>query len=254
MNTKEYNRLSAIVDNFMIENDLSSGWYAKCLAWAYRGLREISIDSIQTIKTALLDVTDRKTATLPKNFLTWTKIAVKRGQYAVMLGVNDDLTSLRRTVDSDTVSGLLSQHMPNGIDFGNYSGYNFYGFNGGSMFAIGGGLPSKGYFKVHDNGTCMELLLDYDYPYDQIYVEYITDGIEDCADPYVSPILYDYLTKYMEHEYERKNNPKASQASIERSSQEVFWASKRVRARQNNIDFQTLLNITRAETRLTPKM
>lgn len=254
MNKSDYNKLSAIVDNFLIENDLPSGWYGKCLAWAYRGLREISLDSWQTIKTALLDVTDRKTVVLPENFVDWVKVAVRRGQYAITLGLNEELNSLARTTDSESVRGLLSQHMPNGIDFSQYSGYNFYGYNGGVIFGIGGGLPSKGYFKVHKTETCTELLLDYDYGYTQVYVEYITDGFDECSDPYVSPYLYDYLMCFMEYKYECKNNPKATEASRYRLGQDLHYATKRVRARRNNIDPQTLLNVTRAETRLTPKM
>ena len=252
--TSDYNKLSAIVDNFLMENDLSAGWFNKCLAWAYRGLREIRLDVWQDVSTKLLTVTDRKTATLPDNFVNWTKIAVKRGQYAIMLGVNDDLTTLNRTTDSDSVRGLLSQHMPNGIDFSAYSGYQFYNYSSGAVFGVGGGLPSKGYFKVHDNGQCKELLLDYDYPYTEIYLEYITDGIDECADPAVSPLLYDYIMCYLEAKYEAKNNPTRTEASIYRMEQNLHYATKKVRARRNNLDFQTLLNMTREYATLTPRM
>lgn len=254
MITTNYNKLSAIVDNFLIENELSGGWYNKVLAWAYRGLREIRLDAWQDISTKLIDVTDRKTVVLPDNFVNWTKVAVKRGQYAIMLGVNDDLTVLTRTTDSESVSGLLSQHMPNGIDFSAYSGYNFYNYPSGSIFGIGGGLPSKGYFKVHDNGQCKELLMDYDYPYEQVYIEYITDGIDDCADPDISPLLYDYIMCYIEAKYEARGNPNATEASIYRIDQNLHYATKKVRARRNNLDFQTLLNMTREYTTLTPRM
>lgn len=255
MKTSDYNKLSAIVDQFMIEQDLGSGWFAKCLAWAQRGLREIRLDVWQDVKTDLITVTDRKTATLPDGFVDWIKIGIKRGQYCITLGVNDALTELGRTTDSESVMGLLSQHLPNGIDFSAYSGYNFYNYgNGGCIFGLGQGIPSKGFFKVHDNGNCKELLLDYDYPYDQVYVEYITDGFTDCPDPYISPYLYDYIFKFMEARYEAKNNPKATESSIERMESQLLYAVKQVSRRKNNVDYQTLLNLTRAETRLTPKM
>lgn len=254
MSKTDYNKLSAIVDNFMIENDLPGGWFNKCLAWAYRGLREVRLDTWQTVQTALLDVTDRKTVVLPDKVVTVTKVGVKRGQYCITLGVNDELTVLNRTDSSDSIRGLLSQHMPTGIDFSAYSGCYFYGYGAGTVFGIGGGLPYKGYFKVHDNGQCKELLMDYDYAFSQVYVEFITDGIDECADPYVDPLLYDYLMCWMEAKYEAKNNPKATEASIERMERNLFYATKKVRARRNNLDYQTLLNLTREATTLTPRM
>lgn len=254
MSKTSYNKLSAIVDNFIIENDLTGGWFNKCLAWAYRGLREVRLDSWQTVQTALLDVTDRKTVVLPDEVVKVTKVGVKRGQYCITLGVNDDLTVLNRTDDSDSIRGLLSQHMPTGINFSAYSGCTFYGYNGGTIRGIGGGLPYKGFFKVHDNGQCKELLMDYDYAFSQVYIEFITDGIDECSDPYVDPLLYDYMMCYMEAKYEAKNNPNRTEASIFRMEQALHFATQRVRARRNNLDFQTLLNLTREFATLTPRM
>lgn len=254
MKKNEYNKLSAIVDNFMIENDLPSGWYAKSLAWASRALREIKLDSWGDVKTKLLTVTDRKTCILPEDFVDWVKIGIQRGQYVITLGFNDALTSIPRTTDSASIMGLLSQHMPNGLDFSAYDGCNFYNYDGGSVFGIGGGMPSKGYFKVNVTDTCKELLLDYDYGFTTILLEYITDGFDECSDPYVSPYLYDYIMCYMDYKYECKNNPKATEASRYRLGQDLHYATVKVRARRSNLDPQTLLNLTRAETKLSAKM
>jgi hypothetical protein len=255
-NKNNYNKLSAIVDQFLIENDLHNGMFPKSLAWAMRGLRELSLDVAQDVKTELLDVTDRKTVILPDSFCDWVKVAAQKGQYAITLGVNADLTSLPRTINSPSVSGLLSQHLPNGISFDAYSsafgGYQFLNFNGSTVFGIGSGLPAKGYFKVLDDGCCKQLLMDYDYSLSKVYLEYITDGIDPCGETVVSPYFYDYLIKYISHEYEKKNNPKASESSIFRTGEDVYWAEKRIRSRKNNLDPKTLLDLTRQETRLTP--
>lgn len=250
--SSDFNKLSAIVDQFLIENDLHDGFFPKALAWACRGLREIKLDTWQDIKTVLLDVTDRKTAKLPQDFVDYTKIGAPFGQYVLTLGLNEELKTTNRQTTDQTVRGLLSQHLPNGLNFGNYDGYNFFNFNGLSLFGIGGGLPSKGYWKIHDTGECKELLLDYDYSLSQVYVEYITDGFDPCGETIVHPYLYDYVFKFMEFRYEKKNNPKATENSIDRAERDVFWAEKRIRARRNNLNPQTVINISRAEIRLTP--
>lgn len=250
--SNDFNKLSAIVDQFLIENDLHDGFFPKALAWACRGLREVRLDSWSDVKTVLLAVTDRKTAKLPQDFIDYTKIGAPYGQYALTLGLNDELKTTNRQTTDQTVCGLLSQHMPNGLDFGNYEGYNFFNFNGSTLFGIGGGLPSKGYWKINDTGECKELLLDYDYSLPQVYVEYITDGFDPCGETIIHPYLYQYVFSFMEMRYEKKNNPKATQRSIDEAERDVFWAEKKLRARRNPLDPQTVINISRAEIRLTP--
>lgn len=250
----KYYQISSIVDQFLINNDLSNGWFPKALSWALYALRNIKLDVWQDVKTDLLPVTERKTVVLPDGFVDWCKVAVQSGQYAITLGVNEALTSLDRTAQSKSVLGLLSQQLPNGIDFSNYGGFQFYNYGGSTFFGIGTGLPSKGYFKVVDHGTCKELLMDYDYGIKEVYLEYITDGLEPCAQSVINPYFYDYILKYIEAQYEKKNNPKATQTSIFNAEQDAYFALKDIRARRNNLDPQTLLNITRQQTRLTPHM
>lgn len=254
MAKSDFNQLAAIVDDFIIENDLHNGWFPKALLWAKRGLRELNLDIHQEPITEMLPVTDRKTVVLPDGFVDWVAVAMRQGQYFITLGVNGKLNGLERSVGDQTVPGLLSQNLPNGLDFSAYSGYNFFNFGGGSFFSIGGGLPSKGYFRVVDHGACKELLMDYDFPCKEVYLEYITDGLKTCGTTLVSAYHYDYLIKYMELKYEEHNNPKANESSIFRKGQEVHFAEKRIRARNNSIDPQTLLNITRQEARLTPHL
>jgi hypothetical protein len=250
--TNDYYKLGSVVDQWIIDNSLHNGWFAKGLSWAKYGLRELRLDCAQDVKTVLLDVTDRKTAKLPDGFVKYTKIGAPLGQYVLTLSLNDELNTLPRTTSSQSVAGLLSQHLPNGLNFGQYEGYTFFNFNGGSLFGIGGGLPSKGYFKVHNNGTCKELLLDYDYSLPQVYVEYITDGLDPCTETIVHPFEVDYIIKFCDLKYEKKNNPKATNYSINEAERDLFWAEKKVRARNNPLTPQDVINISRAEIRLTP--
>lgn len=229
-----YYKVASIVDEFLVDNDLTEHMFNKALAWAIRGLEEIKLDSWQDVKTCLLTVTARKTVVLPPDFVDWVKVGMPVGQYCVTLGVNDALRSDARDPNrGDTVRGLLSQHLPNGMSFGNYGGYYFFNYRGASISGVGGGLPSKGYFKLNDNGTCKELLLDYDYGYSQVYVEYITNGFDPCGESVVHPYLKDYLLKYMDFKYEDKNNPKANESSIYRKGRDVYFAEVKVRARFN---------------------
>lgn len=248
-----YLSAGAIVDEWIADNLLTQHWYTIGLRRLLWGIRELRLDTFQDVKTDLIDVSALKTATLPIGFVDVVKIGLKYGQYCITLGVNDKLTVQNRSSADETVLGLLSDNLPNGVDFSPYGGFMFRNYNGGNIFGIGTGLPSKGFYKIHDNGSCKELLLDYDYPCSQVYVEYITTGFDPCKETILHPYTVDYGFKYMDAKYEEKNNPNRSEASIDRKWRDVADAERKVRARKNTLDPQTMLNISRAHYRLTPK-
>jgi len=248
----DHNKASAIVDYFLAMNGLSEHWFQRALAAGLWQLRELKLDVWQDVITKEFPVTDRKTVTLPNDFVDWVKIGFKYGQYVITLSVNGELNTLKRTGDEQPVAGLLSQNLPNGLNFNSYGGYNFSNYGGGSLFGIGGGFRTKGEFKIAQIDGCKEILLDYDYVKDTVYVEYITDGFDPCGETILNPYLCDYFYKAIEAKYEEKWNPSRTESSIYRAQQDLYFAEKVVRARRNNLDPKTILNITRQETRLTP--
>jgi hypothetical protein len=249
----EYYKLSSIVDDYADDIGVPRLWH-KLLKWAIRGIEEINLDVTQQPKTCLLPVTSRKTVILPSGFVDWTKVAAKQGQYAITLGTNDSLTRSPRTPGSSEAVHLLSHHIPNGTDLTNYSGYYFVNYSGESIFSIGYGIPSKGYFKVHDNGTCKELLMDYDFGCSKVYLEYITDGFDPCGETIVHPYLKNYVLEYMNYQYERFNNPKRTQASLANAEISLELAKRTVRARHLGLTPKDLLNSTRKHFRLSTKI
>lgn len=254
-NNADYNKVSAIVDHFLIKKGLTEHYYNWVLAMMLWHLRELKLDSAQEPKTVLLTVTDRKTVILPGDCVDVILVACKIGQYAVTLGVNDKLTLLDRQPNSnDFVNGLLSQNLPNGLNFASYGGYNAFNFNGSSVPCFGTGFVAKGSFRIHEVNGIKEILLDYDYPYTEVYVEYITDGFDPCGETIVNAYLADYCLKGAEFSWEEEKNQSRTEASIYRKGKELNDARKLVRARNNNLDPQTLLNISRQQTRFTAKI
>lgn len=250
----QYYKLSSIVDDFVDDIDMPRLWH-KCLKWAIKGLEEINLDVSQQPKTCLLDVTPRKTVILPSGFVDWTIVAAKVGQYAVTLGTNDALTGLPRdTTSVGSAVRLLSQDAPNGLDFTLYDGFYLFNYNNRSLFSLGFGVPSKGFFRIFDNGTSKELLLDFDFSGTQIYLEYITDGFEPCGETIVDPYLKSYVEAFMSFKYEKRNNPKATGQSRIDAGRELEAAERKVRARHFGITPKELMNSDRKHFRFTPKI
>jgi hypothetical protein len=251
---KSYYSLAAVVDQWLIENDLKNNMFPKGLAWAIRGLRELEFDSWPTVKTVLLDVTDRKTVVLPGDFVAWCKVAIKYGQYALALGENTDLSTLDRAANENFMRGLPKYALPNGVDFANYSYLPYANYQGMTLNVANTGFLTKGSFKEYRSEACTELLLDYDYGYTQVYLEYISDGFDPCGETIIHPYTYDYLFKYIDARYENKNNPDATEASRYRLNREVEDARRVVRARGNGVSPTDLENIVREFTTLALKM
>jgi hypothetical protein len=252
--TKKHYLLATVIDDFISDNSLHSSFWMKALKWGQRAVRQIRLDTFQHPCTSLLTVTERRTVVCPDGMVDWTKIAVKRGQYAITLAVNDDLTINKRTDSEQVVRGLLSQNMPNGTDMSNYGGYTMYNYSGSDLFCAGQGLPGKGFFKVVDHGGCKEILLDFDYRYSQVYLEYITDGLDACKETVIHPYEYDYILAFIEMMYAKKNDPKATVNSKYEAERDVFFEEKKMRARYNDLTPKDILTMSRAEARLTTKL
>lgn len=251
----QHNKMSAIVDHVLFKKTLPDAWFQWMLEMGLWHLRELHLDVWQDVKTYYLPVTDRNTVILPDGYVDWVAVGAKVGQYFVTIGVNNKLNLNDRDPNSaDIVAGLLSQNLPNGLNFGSYGGYNFINYNGGEVSCIGRGLVGPGSFRVHNNGTVKELLLDYTHHYDYIYIECITDGFDPCGETVVDPYFADYVSKGIEFSFEEEKNPARTEASIFRKGKDFNDALKKVRARKNDLDPQTLLNISRQQTRFTAKI
>lgn len=252
----DFYKIANIVNSWLADNDLPEQWYPKVLSWGLKALRKISIDRWQEPKSILLEVDARHTATCPADYVRWTKVAIKIGQYYKTLAVNPEMHQLVRTESDDVVSTLPLYQMPNGLDFANYSGYNFFNYGGSTLFSVGGGLPSKGHFQVVNRGdTTWEITFDYDVRVGtQIIMEYISDGLNPNEESVVDPMLADYIETALDFKYEEKFNPTRTEASIHRMGVKLWDAEVLVAARKSNLDMKTMQTISRREARFTTKL
>lgn len=252
----EFYKVSNIVHEWCTDNDLGTQWYPKMLSLALKGLRELSLHHWQEPISVLLTVDARRNAILPENYVKWTKVGLKIGQYLKTLAVNGEMHHLVRSDSESTIESLPLYNMPNGINSADYGGYSFFNYNGSTIFGIGGGLPSKGHFDVVKRGdTTYEMAFDYDVAEgSEIIMEYISDGFNPSGESVVNAFCHKYMIRTMDFAYEEKFNPTRTEASIERMGRNLWDATVLVRASNNNLSPQTMLTLGRRETRLTPKI
>lgn len=248
----QHNTIGAIVDHVLFKKTLHSSWYQWCLEMGLWHLRELKLSTWQDVKTEIFTASDRNTIVMPSDFIDLVMVAVPVGQYAVPLGVNGQLKMTARKVDDHIVPGLFSQHKPTGIELDQYVGYHMRNYRATTVPVLNARFNiQKGSFNLVDRKTYKEIILDYDVPFSQFYVEYITDGFEPCGETVLHPYFCDFVRTAIEFEWEQEKNPKATEASIFRKGQDKADAERLVRARKNNLDPQTLINMQRQETRMT---
>lgn len=237
-NTKLY-KLSSVVDNFLIENDLSNSWFNKSLVWAMRGIREISLDTFQQAQSDHFPITNTNTVILPPGFVDFVIISGYNNGRCDTWCVQSDLDLLPRALGPTASQDGFSE-----------VGYWLQGCN---VFSYGKPIYTRDRFKVVDTGGVKILKMDISTRVPEIYLEWVGDGINLCGETIIHPYVYDYLIKYIEEQYEDKNNPKATEASKLRKQQDRYFAEKRLRARTSNLDFNTLVNIANYYTTLANK-
>ena len=255
--TNNWHKLSSLVDMTCDRVGLDPHHYfQKFLGWAKWELIQLKLDRANEPKTVLLPVSDNYTCLLPPDAIDWTKIGFQDGQFVKTIGINGDLSRIDRADGVPDFSRSVSPGwLPNGTAIQEYAGgFEFLNYGGRSIYAVGGGLPHEGHFQVRKKGGSIEILLDGNLSATEIYCEYISLGINPCAETVLDPYIADYIMKATLAIWETEMNPHRTEASIARREKEKAHAFALVSGRTNSIDKDTLLLITRRAYRLTNKV
>jgi len=249
-------KVASIVDQVCIDLELPTDkYFNKFLSWALFDIVDLKMDAANDVITVKLPISEVNTVTLPENYVDWVKIGIPSGQYIKTLAVNGDLSSEERTVGNPEFSSDFPPGwLPNGTDITAY-GYEFANYGGRSLLSMGGGLPSRGHFKVVGRpGNNYELLLDAGIPSEEIYIEYIGLGINPCGETVLSPYLGQWLRADLHHAYEKfAPASRRSEAAIARTGRELWHQEQKVRGRTNKLTPDDVLSATRKSYRLTNK-
>lgn len=252
-----YFKCASLVDQFCISLDLPTDkYFNKFLSWLLFELTQLKMDAANDVITVKLPISETNTVTLPGDYVDWVKIAIPYGQYVKTLAVNEDLSTEERTLGNPEFSkDYPPGWLPNGTDISSYGGFELSNYGGRALFSVGGGLPSRGHFKIVGRpGNNFELLLDAGIPAEEIYIEYIGIGLNPCGETILSPYLGEWAMAVLNHNYEKYMPPaRRSEAAIMRTGRELWHATQKVRGRTNKLTPTDVLAITRRSYRLTNK-
>lgn len=90
-----YTTLDKIVRRNLLAKRLPLHYYIEYLVHASTCLRELTFDSLKIINTVELELNDYFAADLPCDYLDWTKVGIKMGQFVQPITQRDSINRLR---------------------------------------------------------------------------------------------------------------------------------------------------------------
>lgn len=165
-----YIPLDSCITDYMNEAKYSNNEYFRLWHIAYRGMEDLGVDAFYQVRSIKIPVNSNMTATLPADYLNWSKVGVLNGTSEIIpLHYNDKLTAfagLSPTRIAQTEDNTLSQ------DQYQYTWYNYWnGYAYTNIYGVPSGQPFVGSFKI--DLAIGVILLDPQYQYEYVMLEYI---------------------------------------------------------------------------------
>lgn len=181
-----YTTIKKIVYAYADEAMQNSSTFRRLYSIALRGVTDLAMDVIGQVKSCRLCVQPNKTVELPEDYLNWSKVGVLNDCGEVATLNNNPSMTLNGATSVNRLSQNIDSSTPDygNIGYGLYLNFvdEWYGYYGVNLFGISGNeAASLGSFKVdHDCGL---ILLNNDFRYDYIILEYISLPDEDTKIP-----------------------------------------------------------------------
>lgn len=170
MQHQPYIPLDSCVTDYMNEADYGNNQYFRLWHIAYRGMEDLGLDAFYQIKSVKLPINSNLTATLPSDYLNWSKVGALNGSGEVIpLNYNDKLTTF---ADLSPTRLTQTQDESLGTWTWQYTWYNYWnGYYYTNIYGVPSGGPFVGSFKIDlANGV---ILLNESYSYDYVMLEYV---------------------------------------------------------------------------------
>lgn len=170
----QYTPLKTIVSYTLDETDKSIGDFDKAWILGVRAVADLTSDFAGLPKTVRLPVLGNKTVPYPADCNSWIKIGIldENGQVNT-LKINNSLTTFRDNNPNrlDDLTADINSSIGNLALVPYYSNF-FWGGGSYQLFGYGGGLVTYGECRADDANRV--IILDPNFRYDSIIVEYIS--------------------------------------------------------------------------------
>lgn len=251
--------LKTIVAELIDSKDSSSHEFRRMYNIGVRGVREFNTDIVGNFSTKLLDVNANKTADLPEDYVSYSKMGVinEKGEI-VTLRSNPQLSNynIGHPLNPDRfegVPGIGAVSYP-AIPYNYpYIYYNFFVSNQSfNLFGLAGGGQDIGQYKVDEE--CGIIIFGPYFKYEKVLLEYLGDGMDrDCDDYMIDSRAAEAMLAYIRWKTALDNPKKYGQGIMRDYKQEYKSERLKAKMRINKIVVSEFEDIQRITNKLAPR-
>ena len=251
--------LKTIVAELIDSKDSSSHEFRRMYNIGVRGVREFNTDIVGNFSTKLLDVNANKTADLPEDYVSYSKMGVinEKGEI-VTLRSNPQLSNynIGHPLNPDRfegVPGIGAVSYP-AIPYNYpYIYYNFFVSNQSfNLFGLAGGGQDIGQYKVDEE--CGIIIFGPYFKYEKVLLEYLGDGMDrDCNDYMIDSRAAEAMLAYIRWKTALDNPKKYGQGIMRDYKQEYKSERLKAKMRINKIVVSEFEDIQRITNKLAPR-
>ena len=251
--------LKTIVAELIDSKDSSSHEFRRMYNIGVRGVREFNTDIVGNFSTKLLNVNANKTADLPEDYVSYSKMGVinEKGEI-VTLRSNPQLSNynIGHPLNPDRfegVPGIGAVSYP-AIPYNYpYIYYNFFISNQSfNLFGLAGGGQDIGNYKVDEE--CGIIIFGPNFKYEKVLLEYLGDGMDrDCDDYMIDSRAAEAMLAYIRWKTALDNPKKYGQGIMRDYKQEYKSERLKAKMRINKIVVSEFEDIQRITNKLAPR-
>ena len=165
----DYTTIDEVVNDFQLMIDDTSydkeAQIYQLRLLALQGLRELTFDVEQSIKTATMTVNSSLQVSLPSNYVKMVRIGYRSSDDEfISLGYKSNL-SLDKSITAEVGDNKFDENNP------------YYHTDIGRKFGVGGGDNTLGYYRINRNDNTINFSSELNGK--TVFMEYISDGLEE---------------------------------------------------------------------------
>jgi len=255
--------LRKICAQFLDSSDTSSHQYRRVYNLAVRGYEnEFNLDICGYLKTELLDVMPNKTVPLPCGYLNYSKIGIVNGAGEfVTLKRNDQLSgyhaayynNVERNAGVPTINSFGTPFGLNNQSYNNLYYFNFWNLGTSfNLYGLDSGTATVGTYKIELGENLIILNPEFKYP--QILLEYLTDGYDENEDDYyIDSRAAEAMLAWIRWQNAIDQPKKFSISWVTKYERSFYNEKRKSKMRINNFNLAEMNDIIRRGTKLVAK-
>lgn len=236
----KYTTLDKIIRRNLLAKRLPLHYYVEFLVHASTCLRELTFDTLRIINTVELELNDYYAVDLPCDYVDWTKVGVKTGQFVRPITQRDSINR-SRAQDSQgnyttyTDPDTANQDFPFWPGFWWFNNIDDLGENTGRLYGFDTGVPNDGFKVIKER---RQIQFTESMETSTVVLEYISDGQTSDNATQIDPYAQNAIEAFI-------NWKRSPNADIDRSPEARSYFNQRriLRARMSQLTLADIRQI-----------